>query len=90
MWYRIIAHGPAARRPGAAGGARWALTALATALSVPAELPRILSTDRLDSPRARARALRGLAAIRLYRTRRMLATLVSPAARGGNLQWNRE
>jgi len=89
-WDRIIGHRYAARRPGAAGGARWALTALATALSVPAELPRILSTDRLDSPRARARALRGLAAIRLYRTRRMLATLVSPAARGGNLQWNRE
>jgi len=33
---------------------------------------------------------RGLADIRLYRARRMLAMLVSPAARGGNLEWNRD
>jgi GT2 family glycosyltransferase len=89
-WDRVTGHRYAGRRRGAAGDARRAATALATALSVPAELPRIQSTDRLDSPRARARAFRGLAAIRLYRAQRMLAMLVSPAARGGNLQWNRE
>ena len=89
-WDRVTGHRYAGRRPGAAGAARWAATALATALSVPAALPRILTTDRLDSPRARARAFRGLADIRLYRARRMLAMLVSPAARGGNLEWNRD
>ncbi len=89
-WDRVTGHRYAGRRRGVAGGARWAATALATALSVPVELPRILTTDRLDSPRARARAFRGLASIRLYRARRMLAMLVSPAARGGNLEWNRD
>ena len=54
-WDRNISHHFAVRAQGAAGKAKWVLTALALAASVPAELPRIATTDRLSRP-ARAAA----------------------------------
>jgi GT2 family glycosyltransferase len=89
-WDRNISHHYRVLPRGAAGRARWAATALALALSAPAEIPRILRSDRIGGARARAQALRGVADLRLYRARRMLATLLAGDTRGGNLQWNRD
>ena len=76
------------RAHGVAGRARWVLSALALAVSAPAEIPRLLTTDRLPSARARLRAFRGLAALRAYRAWAMLAAMAG-ARRAGNLRWNR-
>ena len=57
------------------------------AASPAAEIPRILGSDRLAGPRQRLAAFRALAAVRLYRARRMLATLAGPVAPDAG--WNR-
>jgi GT2 family glycosyltransferase len=88
-WDRNVSHHFHARAQGPAGRVRWVLRAFALALSVPAEIPRIARTDRLAGFRARRRAFLGMAALRGYRARAMLAAL-RPAARGGNLEWNRD
>ena len=88
-WDRNISHHFKVRAQGARGRAKWVLTALALAASVPAEIPRIATTDRLSGGRERWRAFLGLGALRLYRARAMLAAL-RPGARGGNRGWNRE
>jgi hypothetical protein len=46
-------------------------------------------SDRLAGPRQRLAAFRALAAMRLYRARRMLAELADPAARQRSARWNR-
>jgi GT2 family glycosyltransferase len=88
-WDRNISHHFRARATGAAGRAKWALKALAMAAVPLVELPRLLRSDRVEGPGARARAFRGLAAIQLYRSWRMLATLAAPAARTADTVWNR-
>ena len=88
-WGRLISHHYATQAQGLGGRARWFAKSLAMALSPLAEVPRILSTDRLGSPRDRRRALRAVAQVRLYRARRMLAVMFLPSARGGSVAWNR-
>jgi GT2 family glycosyltransferase len=87
-WDRNISHHFEVRARGASGKARWVMTALALAASVPAELPRIATTDRLPGLRARRQAALGMADLRLYRARAMFAAL--RGARDGNLGWNRD
>jgi GT2 family glycosyltransferase len=87
-WDRNISHHFAVRAQGAAGKAKWVLTALALAASVPAELPKIATTDRLSGLHERRQAALGMVGLRLYRARAMLAAL--RGARGGNLEWNRD
>ena len=88
-WDRNISHHFQVRAGGAKGRTKWVLTALALAASAPAEIPRIATTDRLRGPRERWRAFLGLAGLRFYRAKAMLAAL-RPSARGGNLGWNRD
>lgn len=73
-WDRHISHGYAELR-GAGGRLRWALKALALAVSPLAELPRLALTRRLSGRRARLLAFACLVRIRLYRCRRMLGLL---------------
>lgn len=88
-WDRNTSHHYQVRAIGPAGRAKWALSALAMAVSAPAEIPRILTTDRIAGGRGRAKAFLGLAAIRLYRAWRMLATLATPETRAPGAGWNR-
>jgi glycosyltransferase involved in cell wall biosynthesis len=88
-WDRNVSHHYRVRAQGIAGRAKWVLSALALAVSAPAEIPRLLTTDRLPSPRARLRAFRGLAALRAYRAWAMLAAMAGHRGRAGNLRWNR-
>jgi glycosyltransferase involved in cell wall biosynthesis len=88
-WARNVSHHYRMRARGAAGRVRWVLTALAMAVSAPAEIPRLMTTDRLPSFRARVRAFRGLASLRAWRAWAMLAAISGDHARAGNLRWNR-
>lgn len=88
-WDRNIRHHFEMRATGPGGRVKWALSALAMAVSAPAEIPHILTTDRIAGARGRARAFLGLAGIRLHRSWRMLATLAAPAKRAPGAGWNR-
>ena len=87
-WARNVSHHYRVRAQGVAGRLKWVLSALAMAVSAPAEIPRLLTTDRLPTFRARLRAFRGLASLRAYRAWAMLAAM-SHRGRAGNLRWNR-
>ncbi len=88
-WDRHTAHDYAAylARPG--GRRRWALRTVAMALSPPAELPRILGSDRIEGPVARLKALACLTRVRLYRARVMARLLFGADAAALSGQWNR-
>jgi GT2 family glycosyltransferase len=88
-WDRNTRHHFEVRATGPGGRTKWALSALAMAVSAPAEIPRILATDRVAGARGRAQAFLGLAGIRLYRAWRMVATLAAPATRTPGAGWNR-
>lgn len=88
-WDRNTSHHFRVRATGPAGRTKWALSALAMAVSAPAEIPRILATDRVAGWRGRGQAFLGLAGIRLYRAWRMLATLAAPETRAPGAGWNR-
>jgi GT2 family glycosyltransferase len=88
-WARLISHHHAAEARGLAGRARWTLKALALVASPLAEIPRLVRSDRLASPRERRLAFQALAAVRLWRARQMLAVMLRPAARPGTAGWNR-
>ena len=70
--------GACSRRPRAAGRTGRCAPA-AMAASPVGEIPLILRSGRLRAPRQRLDALQGVARMRLYRARRMLAELVDPA-----------
>jgi hypothetical protein len=89
QWDRHVSHHWSMQPKTARGRAEWALRAGLLAASPPAEIPRILLSDRLAGPRQRLAAFRALAAMRLYRARRMLAELADPAARQRSARWNR-
>lgn len=78
-WDRHVGHDFAAVR-GAAGRLRWGLRALALAASPLAEIGRLLGSDRIAGPGARARAFGCLLRVRLYRARRMLGLLTGGPA----------
>ncbi len=88
-WDRNVSHHFEAFAQGPAGRARWMLKTGAMLVSPLAEIPRIAASDRLEGRRARARAFRALALLRLYRARLMLSALAGGAARRGTRGWNR-
>jgi GT2 family glycosyltransferase len=88
-WARLISHHHATEAQGLAGRARWTLKAFALAASPLVEAPRILASPRLASARDRRLAIGAMAAVRLFRARHMLNVMLKPAARTGNIEWNR-
>jgi GT2 family glycosyltransferase len=89
QWDRHVSHYWSMQPKSIRGQAEWALKAAAMAASPVAEVPRILGSDRLQGPRQRLAAFRALAAMRLYRSRRMFAELAAPASRQRRARWNR-
>ena len=88
-WDRHMGHDFAEARARPGGRLRFAAKTLAMAPSVLAETPRILMSDRIAGPRARALALAGLVRIRAYRAGRMAWLLAGgdPGRLSG--AWNR-
>lgn len=89
QWDRHVSHHWSMQPKGARGLAGWGLRAGLLAASPIAEIPRILASDRLQGAGQRLTAFRGLAAMRLYRSRRMFAELADPASRQRSARWNR-
>jgi glycosyltransferase involved in cell wall biosynthesis len=88
-WDRHIAHFYTKARAGRFGTAKWLARAVAMALSPIWEIGQIATSDRISGLRNRGLAFVGLARIRLYRARMMLAVAISgdPDALSG--RWNR-
>ncbi|HET9067957.1 MAG TPA: glycosyltransferase family A protein [Amaricoccus sp.] len=89
QWDRHVSHFWAMRPKTAKMRALWLVHAAAIAASPLAEIPRILASERLSGVRQRRDAFQGLAAMRLYRARRMLGEILDPAAGAGSARWNR-
>lgn len=89
QWDRHVSHHWSMQAKTARGRATWALRAGLLAGSPVAEVPRILGSGALHGPGQRLTAFRALAAMRLYRARRMLAELADPAGRERSGLWNR-
>lgn len=87
-WDRHISHDLEDWPRGYMAHVRWALRAIAIAISPLTEIGRILSSRRLNGIRPRIRALTGLVFIRLYRSQRMLKTLLQKSNLDP-LNWNR-
>jgi hypothetical protein len=83
-------HHYAAFAQGALGKLKWVVKTAAMAVSPLIKIPRIATTDRLTGPRARVNAFLGLAVVRLYRARKMVAVMLDPATKAGNMTWNRQ
>ena len=89
QWRRHVSHHWSMQPTTMRGRVEWALKAAVMAVSPLAEIPRVLGSDRLHGPRQRLAVFRVLAAMRLYRARRMLAELAGPASRQRSTRWNR-
>lgn len=89
QWDRHVSHYWSMQPKTLRGRAEWALKAAAMVATPVVEIPRILGSRRLAGPRQRLAVLRVLAALRLYRARRMLAELAGPASRQRSADWNR-
>lgn len=89
QWDRHVSHYWSMQPKTVRGRAEWALKAAAMAASPVAEIPRILSSDRLQGLRQRLTAFHALVTMRLYRSQRMLAELADPASRQRSAHWNR-
>ena len=88
-WDRHIAHDFADLPQGPSGHVRWLVKAIAMAFSPLAEIPRILVSDRISGPRARALAVLGLTRIRAYRAREMVALWMRHDRTRQAKNWNR-
>lgn len=88
-WDRNISHHYEAFAKGRAGKLKWVLKAGALTLSPIANIPRIAVSDRLTTPKSRLLAFQGLAALRFYRARKMLAAMRHHGAKTASTQWNR-
>ena len=87
QWDRHVSHYWRMQPKTFRGRVTWALKAVAVALTPPAEIPRVLASDRLAGPHQRLAAFRVMAAMRLYRARRMLTELAQPLV--PDARWNR-
>jgi glycosyltransferase involved in cell wall biosynthesis len=88
-WDRHSAHDYVAARQHPAGRLRFLAKTLAMTISPLAEIPRILTSDRVSGLRSRVLAFVGLVRVRMYRTgvmARLLAGMSSATLSG---QWNR-
>lgn len=88
-WNRQTAHDYMLARARPGGRLRFGLKALAMAPSVLAELPNVLTSDRLRGARARALAFACLVRIRLHRARVMLRLLIRRDPESLSGAWNR-
>jgi glycosyltransferase involved in cell wall biosynthesis len=88
-WDRHTAHDYVAARKRPAGRLRFLAKTLAMALSPLAEIPRILTSDRIAGLRNRALAFAGVLRTRLYRTRVMAGLLLSGDPERLSGAWNR-
>ena len=88
-WDRHMAHDFTASRNGRGMRLKWVLKTLAMALSPVAEIPRILTSDRVTGIRNRSLAFVGLIRIRLYRARRMTQLLLGADPEHLSGRWNR-
>jgi GT2 family glycosyltransferase len=88
QWARHITHSYRLSGDGPRGRLRWALTIPLIALSPLAELPNVLTSDRVSGGRARALAFAGLVRVRLFRAWRMLLAMVDGAGETRRLRWN--
>jgi GT2 family glycosyltransferase len=88
-WDRQSAHDYVLARTRPAGQLRFAIKALAMLPSPLAELPTVLTTDRLSGPRARALAFACLVRVRLHRAKVMLRLLLTGAPERLSGMWNR-
>ena len=86
---RQMTHDFAETGRGAPARLRWAAKAVALGLSAPAEVPRILASDRIAGLSERLGAFGALARIRAYRAWRMLALLAGADRGTGATGWNR-
>ena len=89
-WDRNLSHHYEAFAKGPAGKAKWLAKAAALTVSPLLNIPRIASSDRLTGVRGRWRAFRGLAALRFYRARKMLAVMLHAGTRAASTHWNRQ
>jgi glycosyltransferase involved in cell wall biosynthesis len=88
QWDRHVTHSYRLWADGSRGRLRWALTIPLIALSPLAELPNVLTSDRVSGGRARALAFAGLVRVRLFRAWRMLLAMVDGAGETRQLRWN--
>ena len=88
-WDRQMAHEYARARRRLGGRLRFALKMLAMAPSPLAELPAVLTTDRLTGPRARILAFACLVRVRLHRAKVMLRLLITGDPDRLSGAWNR-
>ena len=88
-WDRHISHDLNEIRQTTNWGPRWLARAVAVLLSPLAEVPRILTSDRLHGPRARILAMIGVTRVRLYRGFAMLSAASRDREAGAATRWNR-
>jgi GT2 family glycosyltransferase len=88
-WDRHLGHFFADATARRGGRLRWGLRTAAMAVSPLGEIPKILTSDRVRGPRARALAFLGLARIRLYRARVMAWLLAGGDPDRLTGAWNR-
>lgn len=89
QWDRHVSHFWSMRPKTARSALLWLAHAAAIAGSPVAEIPRILGSDRLSGSRQRLDAFRGVVAMRLYRSRRMVEEALRPDAAARATRWNR-
>ena len=89
QWDRHISHHWSMQPKSLRGRAEWLARAAAMAASPLAETAARRRHRPVAGPRARLDAFRGVARMRLYRARRMLAELLDPAGRQRSARWNR-
>jgi glycosyltransferase involved in cell wall biosynthesis len=88
-WDRQLAHEYTTLRARRGGWLRWGVKTLAMPISPLAELPQILTSDRVAGVRSRALAFAGLVLIRLHRARRMAWLALGGDAARLSGSWNR-
>lgn len=89
-WDRNISHHYEAFAGGTAGKVKWVAKAGALVVSPLANIPKIATSDRLSGARDRWLALRGLAGLRFYRARKMLAAMRHHDTKTASTSWNRQ
>ncbi|MDZ4140123.1 MAG: glycosyltransferase [Erythrobacter sp.] len=88
-WDRHLAHFFVRARDEPGGRLIWAVKSVVMGISPLAELPQILTSDRVEGPRNRALAFLGLLCVRLYRARIMFWLLFGGDPETLSQRWNR-
>ena len=86
---RLLSHDYEERGRSLSGKLRWAVKAVAMIGSPVAEIPRILTSRKVRTPRERMLAALGLIRVRFMRSMTMLRLLLTGRSGGGTGAWNR-